>query len=227
MARFDRMQVLNTLLDTGLLPIFSTPDLETAQRIVAACAAGGVGVIELTNRGEGAWHTFTELARFVAAQYPDLILGVGTVMDAPTAALYMASGANFIVSPVLDAETAGVCNRRKVPYIPGCGTASEISTAEALGVEVIKVFPAQEVGGPDFLRAVRGPMPWSRLMPAWGVKATRESITEWIHAGAACLGMGSQLIRREWLAGGDFQAITENVRQVLAWIQAARTSKED
>ena len=151
-----------------------------------------------------------------------VILGVGSVVDAPTAALYIAAGANFVVGPVLNAEIARLCNRRKIAYSPGCGTVSEISDAEELGVEIVKIFPGAQVGGPSFARAVRGPMPWTRLMPTGGVDATEESISGWFEAGVACVGMGSRLITKDLVAAGDFDAIAKKVSQVLAWIEKAR-----
>jgi 2-dehydro-3-deoxyphosphogluconate aldolase/(4S)-4-hydroxy-2-oxoglutarate aldolase len=147
---------------------------------------------------------------------------VGSVVDAPTAAMYIGSGANFVVGPLLNPEIARLCNRRKIAYSPGCGSVSEISQAEELGVEIVKIFPGGQVGGPAFAKAVRGPMPWTRLMPTGGVDTTQDSIQAWIEAGVACLGIGSKLIRKDLVAAGDYAAIEENVRRVLAWIQEAR-----
>ncbi len=223
MARFDRLHVLTTILQTGLVPIFYHPEVEVARRIVRACWDGGARAVEFTNRGDFAPDVFRDLSQWAARELPEVILGAGTVVDAPTAALYIACGANFIVGPTLNDEVARLCNRRKVAYIPGCSTPSEISAAEELGAEVVKVFPAG-VGGPDFIRAVLGPCPWSRLMPT-GVQATPESITAWFRAGVACVGIGSDLIRREWVEAGDWDAITRQVRQVREWIRQARESR--
>jgi 2-dehydro-3-deoxyphosphogluconate aldolase/(4S)-4-hydroxy-2-oxoglutarate aldolase len=222
MAGFDRLTVLNTMLEAGLVPVFYNADLSVAKQIVNACAEGGATAIEFTNRGDRAWNVFTELIAFFEQANPSVILGVGSVIDAPTAALYVASGANFIVGPVLNPEVAKLCNRRKIAYSPGCGSVSEISQAEELGVEIVKIFPGGQVGGPAFVRAVRGPMPWTRIMPTGGVEATKESVQGWIQAGAACLGMGSRLVRKDLVAAGDYAAIRENVRRVLAWVKEAR-----
>jgi 2-dehydro-3-deoxyphosphogluconate aldolase/(4S)-4-hydroxy-2-oxoglutarate aldolase len=222
MAGFDRLTVLNTMLEAGLVPVFYNADLSVAKQIVNACAEGGATAIEFTNRGDRAWNVFTELIAFFEQANPSVILGVGSVIDAPTAALYVASGANFIVGPVLNPEVAKLCNRRKIAYSPGCGSVSEISQAEELGVEIVKIFPGGQVGGPAFVRAVRGPMPWTRIMPTGGVEATKESVQGWIQAGAACLGMGSRLVRKGLVAAGDYAAIRENVRRVLAWVKEAR-----
>jgi 2-dehydro-3-deoxyphosphogluconate aldolase/(4S)-4-hydroxy-2-oxoglutarate aldolase len=162
------------------------------------------------------------LSLYLAQKHPDVILGVGSVVDAPTAALYIAYGANFVVGPLLNPEIARLCNQRKIAYSPGCGSASEIARAEELGVEIVKVFPGTSVGGPAFVRSVLGPCPWTSIMPTGGVDATEESIMAWFGAGVACVGIGSKLIRKEWVAAGDWMAITAQVRKVLAWIQDAR-----
>jgi 2-dehydro-3-deoxyphosphogluconate aldolase/(4S)-4-hydroxy-2-oxoglutarate aldolase len=219
MARFSRLDVLNSLLDIGLLPLFYHTEVETAAEVVAACAQGGARLVEFTNRGELAYPVFTELVRRFAKG--DVILGVGSVPDAPTAALFIAAGANFIVSPSLNPETARLCNRRKIPYLPGCLTPTEIAAAEELGVEICKIFPGN-VGGPEFISAVMAPCPWTRLLPTGGVDATEESVRAWIKAGAAAVGMGSKLITAQALKARDFAAITAKVGQVIGWIKAAR-----
>ena len=222
MARFNRMTVLATMIESGLVPVFYHGEVETARRIVDACAAGGARLIEFTNRGEHALKVFSDLTNYTASKHPQLILGVGSIVDAPTAALFVAHGANFIVGPVLNAEVARFCNRRKIAYSPGCGSASEISAAEELGVEIVKIFPGAEVGGPGFVKAVLGPMPGTRIMPTGGVAATQESVTAWLKAGVTCLGMGSNLIRKDWITGENYGEITATVKQVLEWITAAR-----
>ena len=226
MARYRRLEVLNTIIELGLVPVFYHPDLEVAKQVVSACRAGGARVVEFTNRGDFAFQVYTVLAQHVARAEPDLMLGVGSILDAPTAALYISAGANFVVGPVLNPEVARLCNRRKVPYSPGCGSASEISQAEELGVEIVKVFPGDSVGGPEFVKAVLGPCPWTLIMPTGGVDATQESIRAWFKAGAACVGMGSRLITRDLVAARDFDGISSKVAQVLAWIKEARQGNE-
>ena len=222
MARFSRLDVLNQMIGIGMVPVFYHADVEVAKQIVSACSAGGAKVVEFTNRGDLAFQTFGELVRHFAKADPSVILGVGSVIDAPTAALYISSGANFVVGPILNPEVAKLCNRRKVAYSPGCGSASEISEAEELGVEICKVFPGGEVGGPAFVKAVLAPMPWTRIMPTGGVQATEESVTAWIKAGAACVGIGSDLIRKDLVASGDFAAISAKVAEVIGWVRKAR-----
>ena len=222
MARFDRLTVLNKMVELGLVPVFYNGDVETAKKIIAACAAGGATVIEFTNRGDFAPQVFLELSRHFAEADPNVILGVGSVIDAPTAALYIAYGANFVVGPSLNPEVARLCNRRKVAYSPGCGTATEIAAAEELGVEIVKVFPGSTVGGPAFVKSILGPCPWTRIMPTGGVDATKENITAWFSAGVTCVGIGSKLVRKDLVAAGDFDAIAQKATQVLQWIREAR-----
>lgn len=222
MARFSRLEVLNTIIDTGLVPVFYHGDVEVARNVVKAIATGGSRVVEFTNRGDFAPEVFKELSQYVSQEAPQVILGVGSVIDEPTAAMYIAYGTNFVVGPVLNEAIARLCNRRKVAYMPGCGSASEISYAEELGVEIVKIFPGSSVGGPGFVKAILGPCPWTRIMPTGGVDATEESIKAWFKAGVACVGIGSKLIRKDLVAAGNWAEITATVRQVLDWIKEVR-----
>ncbi len=222
MAKFMKHVVIGKILELGLVPVFYEGDLETAKKIVQACAEGGAKVVEFTNRGDFAYQVFTELAKWVNKEYADVILGVGSVIDPSTAAIYINSGANFVVGPVFNPEIAKVCNRRKIPYSPGCGSASEISQAEEAGCDIVKVFPGQEVGGPKFIKNMRGPCPWVLLMPTGGVDSTRESISAWVKGGAAALGMGSKLISKELVSAGNFEEIAKKVEQCLWWIREAK-----
>lgn len=223
MARFSRLDVLSAMIETGLVPVFYTDNADTGKRIIDACVLGGARVIEFTNRGDLAYRVFSELTVHTIREQPQAILGVGSVLDEATAALYVNSGANFVVGPILNPGVARMCNRRKVAYAPGCATPSEISQAEEFGVEIVKIFPGGQVGGPAFVKAVLGPMPWTRIMPTGGVEPTRESIEAWIRAGTACLGIGSKLVSRELVAGEDWLALTERVAHCLQWIQEARS----
>lgn len=222
MARFSRLTVLQAMLDTGLVPVFYHKDVETAKSIVRACARGGARLVEFTNRGDLAFQVFADLVRWAETELPETILGVGSVIDGPTCALYIACGANFVVGPVLSGEAARTANRRKVAYVPGCGSASEISQAEELGAEIVKIFPGGQVGGPAFVKAVRGPCPWTSIMPTGGVDPTEESLTAWFSAGAACVGMGSKLVRKDLVETGDFGAIEKGVRRTLDLIAKLR-----
>jgi 2-dehydro-3-deoxyphosphogluconate aldolase/(4S)-4-hydroxy-2-oxoglutarate aldolase len=203
------------MLDTGVVPVFYHADAQVAQRVAAAVLAGGCSLLEFTNRGDHAWEVFTELERFCARELPSLILGVGSIVDPGTASLYINCGANFVVGPVLNAEVARTCNRRKIPYSPGCGSASEISQAEELGCEIVKVFPGAEVGGPAFVKAVKAPCPWVSIMSTGGVESTEASLRAWLQAGVACVGMGSNLISSDLVKGGNYEGISARVRATL------------
>lgn len=222
MAQHDRMAVLNAIFNTGIVPVFYNKDPETTIHIVEACAAGGARAVEFTNRGDMAYHVFTEAVRHVMANDIDVILGVGSIADAPTAALYIANGANFVVGPLLNPEVARLCNRRKIAYSPGCGSVTEIAQAEELGVEIVKVFPGTEVGGPAFVKSVLGPCPWTRIMPTGGVDATRESLEAWITAGVAAVGAGSKLITKELVEAKDWDGLTAKVKQSVDWVTEIR-----
>jgi len=222
MARFRRLDVLQAMVQSGLVPVFYHQDLEVAKRIAEAIARGGAKVLEFTNRGEFAYTVFSDLVQWGREKIPELILGAGSILDPGTAALYVNNGANFIVGPVLNAEVARACNRRKIAYLPGCGSVSEISEAEEYGVEICKVFPGAEVGGPGFVKNVLAPMPWSLIMPTGGVERSRASIEKWFKAGVACVGMGSNLIAKELVTAGDFETISKNTAEVLQWIKEVR-----
>ncbi|MBT3342167.1 MAG: bifunctional 4-hydroxy-2-oxoglutarate aldolase/2-dehydro-3-deoxy-phosphogluconate aldolase [Gemmatimonadetes bacterium] len=222
MAKYDRMTVLNSIVDVGVVPVFYHKDPQTTIDVIKACAEGGARCVEFTNRGDLAWKVFVEATEHILDNDLDIILGVGSIVDAPTAGIYISSGANFVVGPLLNPEVAKVCNRRKVPYSPGCGSASEIAQAEELGVEICKVFPGGEVGGPGFVKSVLGPCPWTRIMPTGGVSATRESLEAWFTAGVACVGIGSNLVTKDVVANKDYASLTKHVRQTVTWIEEIR-----
>jgi 2-dehydro-3-deoxyphosphogluconate aldolase / (4S)-4-hydroxy-2-oxoglutarate aldolase len=224
MARFDRLTVLNTILEDGMVPLFFHDEAERAVQIAGALASGGSHVLEFTNRGDFAIEVFTELVKHTEQHFPEQMIGVGSVEDAPTAALFLAHGANFVVGPTFNTEVARLCNRRKIAYMPGCGTLNEIATAEEWGVEIVKIFPGSAVGGPDFVKAALGPRPWMRLMPTGGVTADEENLRAWFEAGVACVGMGSGLISKTLVAKRDFGTLKTNTRTILERIQAIRES---
>ncbi len=221
MARFARLDVYNAVLETGLVPLFYEADPDVAASVAAACASGGARVIEFTNRGEMAYPTFVELVRRASQRDPETIIGVGSVVDAPTAALFISAGTNFIVGQHFNREVAMLRNRRKIAYLPGCASVGEIGQAEEMGVEICKVFPGETMG-PGFIKAVLGPCPWSRLMPTGGVEPTQESISAWIGAGAVAVGMGSKLITGRAVKEGDFGSIQQLVAETIKMIGEAK-----
>ena len=225
MARFSRVKVWSMMEELGLVPLFYNPDLNTSIKVIEAISAGGGKVIEFTNRGDRAFEVFRELVAHFEQADPELILGVGSVLDVATAGLYINLGANFVVGSVTNPEVAKLCNRRKVPYCPGCATPSEVSFAEELGVEICKVFPGSELGGPSFVKAITAPCPWSKIMPTGGVSATKENLKGWFDAGVVCVGMGSALVRSDLMKAEDWQGITDLTARCLAWIREIRAQE--
>lgn len=222
MAKHSRLVTLTRMKAVGLVALFYNSNIDVAKSVVQACFKGGASVVEFTNRGDRALDVFRELATYRDGELSDLILGAGSIDDAFTTALYIAAGADFIVSPLLDTDVAKVCNAHKLPYLPGCGSVTEIHQAHLLGVEICKIFPGAQVGGPAFVKAVKGPCPWTDLMPTGGVSPTRESLTEWFSAGAACVGMGSKLITKELVAAKNYSAIEKKIAEVVALIREIR-----
>lgn len=212
-----------TVYDQAVMPLFYHPDPEVGRQVLRAVYAGGGRLVEFTNRGDFAHETFAELSRFAARELPDLWLGIGSIVDAPTAALYLQLGAKFVVSAALREDVATVCNRRKVAYLPGCASLTEIGRAEELGCEIVKLFPGS-VYGPGFIKAVMGPQPWTRIMPTGGVSASEENMAGWYAAGAVCLGMGSKLIDGKTVAAGDFDALERRVADALALSRKLRNT---
>lgn len=224
--RHTRLQVLNGIVDGGLVPIFTADKLEVARHVVAACAAAGARVVEFTNRAAHACEVFSGLEKFCSSEYPDLVLGAGSIVEPATAAQFINAGAGFIVAPGLNAEVARLCNRRKVAYIPGCSTATEIGVAEELGCELVKLFPADVLGGPAFVKALMGPCRWTSILAMGGLDCTEESLGPWFEAGVACVGMGTRAIPPDAVAEGSYGTVTANVSKALAAIAAIRNRLE-
>ena len=221
MARFKRIEVINKILETGIVPIFYHKDPDICRNVIKACYQGGIRVFEFTNRGDYAHEVFCDLNKWAEKELPDLIMGTGSVIDAATSALYIQLGSNFIVSPILNPDMAKVCNRRKILWSPGCGSASEISNAEELGAEIIKIFPGSSVGGPEFIKAMKAPCPWTSLMPTGGVEPTEENLKAWFEAGAVCVGMGSKLITKDILKDKDWKKLTELTASAMKIVRKA------
>jgi len=221
MKHVSRLQVYQTMLADGMLPLFFHADIHMCRSVVDALATGGVRCVEFTNRGEGALTLFSELTRYCRERHPEVILGVGSIEDSETAALFLAHGAQFIVSPTFNPDIMHLCHRRKVAHIPGCSTPTEIAKAEAAGAEIIKCFPAN-VLGPGFFKSVLAPRPWSLLMPTGGVSLEPDALSRWFEAGAACVGIGGRLIQKEWLEQHNMDALREATHHTLETIAAIR-----
>ena len=218
MAQYKRLEVVKQMQDSGMVPLFYHHDIEVAKSVLKACYDGGARLMEFTNRGDFAIEIFNQLIKYSIAELPGMILGVGSVTDAAAASLYMLSGANFIVTPVFREDIAVVCNRRKVLWSPGCGSLTEIAQAEEMGCEVVKLFPGSTYG-PEFIKAIKGPQPWTSIMPTGGVSTDKDNLKAWFDAGVTCVGMGSQLISKDILANKDYSTLSANVMAALDLIQ--------
>ncbi|MGM0376165.1 MAG: bifunctional 4-hydroxy-2-oxoglutarate aldolase/2-dehydro-3-deoxy-phosphogluconate aldolase [Bacteroidota bacterium] len=226
MAKYTRIEVFQKMQETWVVPVFYHPDIEVAKKVLKACYDGGIRTFEWVNRGDFAHEIFSELNKYALKELPGMMLGAGSVVDEATAAIYIQAGANFIVSPLLNENMARICNRRKIMWAPGCGSLSEISKAEELGAELVKIFPASEVGGPSFVKAVKGPCPWTRIMPTGGVDTSRENLKQWFDAGVTCVGMGSKLFSKELIANGDFESLTQKVKDLTQTIQEIKSANQ-
>lgn len=221
MAKYTKMEVLSAMKETGMVPVFYNGDIETAKAVVKACYKGGVRAFEFTNRGDFAQEVFGELVKYANSELPGMILGVGSVVDPSTAALYIQLGANFVVGPLFNPAVAPICNRRLIPYCPGCGSVSEIGAAQELGCDLCKVFPG-DVLGPAFVKGLRAPMPWSQIMVTGGVKPTKENLEGWFKAGVTCVGMGSNLFPKDVIAAKEWDKITGLCQDALDIIREVR-----
>lgn len=221
MARYDKIQVLKTIEETGIVPVFYNSDPEVSKHVLKACYDGGIRAFEFANRGDFAQEVFAELVKYAERELPGMIMGIGSVVDPATAALYLQLGANFVVGPLFNPEIAPICNRRRVPYCPGCGSVSEVGKAQELGCDLCKVFPG-DVLGPAFVKGLRAPMPWSKLMITGGVKPTEENLSGWFKAGATAVGMGSNLFPKDAIAAGDWQTISGLCKNAIEIVKKVR-----
>jgi len=224
MSKYSRLEVAAVMKQTGLVPLFFHNDVELGKKVLKACYDGGARLLEFTSRGDFAYEVFGELNKYALSELPGMILGVGSVTDAGSASLYMQLGANFVVTPVLREDIALVCNRRKVLWSPGCGSLTEITRAEELGCEIVKLFPGGTYG-PSFVKAIKGPQPWTSIMPTGGVSPTEENLKGWFNAGVTCVGMGSQLISKEIIETKKFEALKNNVQKALLLIKNLKIAK--
>lgn len=219
--RFSKVEVIQAMKATGLVPVFYHKDAEVAKKVVKACYDGGVRAFEFTNRGDFAHEVFGELVKFANKECPDMIMGIGSIVDAPTASLYIQLGANFIVGPLFNPDVAKVANRRLVPYAPGCGSVSEVGFAQEMGCDICKVFPG-DVLGAAFVKNLKAPMPWSNLMVTGGVKPEEANLKAWFSAGVTCVGMGSNLFPAEMIKNEDWAGITQLCAGAIAIIQKVK-----
>lgn len=218
MAQYSRLEVISIMKESGMVPLFYHPSVEIGKKVLKACYHGGARLMEFTARGDFAFEVFSELNKYVTKELPGMIMGVGSITDAAAASLFMQMGANFIVTPSLREDIAKVCNRRKVLWSPGCGSLTEINKAEELGCEIVKLFPG-DTYGPAFVKAIKGPQPWTYIMPTGGVSTEESNLKAWFDAGVTCVGIGSKLISKETLENEDFDNLEDNVKNTIQLIK--------
>jgi 2-dehydro-3-deoxyphosphogluconate aldolase / (4S)-4-hydroxy-2-oxoglutarate aldolase len=210
----SKAQVVRKIIDDGLIAVIRAESRDQAARIAEACAEGGVAALEITFTVPGAAAAIEHLAKEFSNK---ILLGAGTVLDPETARIAILAGAHFVVSPALNPETARLCNRYQVPYMPGAATIAEVIAGMESGADIIKAFPG-EILGPTFIKAVKGPLPQAQLMPTGGVNV--ENVGEWIKAGAVAIGVGSNLTAGA--KSGDYASIVKIARQFVQKISEAR-----
>ena len=219
MGSFGKLTTLNYINDHKVVPVFYDPDIEIVKKITESCYKGGIKILEFTNRGDFAWEVFKELELFCRKNFPEMILGTGSIVDSTLADLYMSLGSNFIVGPVTNSEVAKACNRKQIPYIPGCLTPTEISLAQELGCDVVKIFPADSIGGASFVKSVMAPMPWVKIMPTGGVDTNPDSLKKWFDSGVFAVGMGSKLFTKEIISDQNWELLTKNCKKLSETIK--------
>ncbi len=217
---FTKKQITDTMKSTGLVPLFTHDNADDALQVLQAAYAGGVRVFEFTNRRTNSFEVFSQLVR-QRSKYPDLMLGIGTIMDGPTTQKFIDAGADFIISPIMKLEMAEVCKKNNKHWIPGCATLTEIVTAKENGAEIIKIFPGS-VLGPGFVSSILPVVPDLQLMITGGVEPTEQNLTTWFRSGAMCVGLGSQLFTKDILEKKDWSRLTEKVSNALHIIQQVR-----
>src|SRR6188768_242102 len=210
---FTQQQILDTMKRTGIVPLFTSEDKDEAQQVIETAYKGGVRVFEFTNRKKNSFEVFSHLVT-VAKKYPDLMLGIGTIMDGATTKKFIDAGAHFIISPILKLEMAEVCHAHDKLWIPGCATLTEIVTAKEHGAGVIKVFPGS-VLGPGFISSIMPVVPDLKLMITGGVEPNEKSLSSWFNAGAMCVGLGSQLFTKEIIENKDWSLLEANIASAL------------
>ena len=218
--RFSKQQIIEAMKGAGIVPLFTHDNPDDAQHVLEAAYRGGIRVFEFTNRRSNSFEVFAHLLK-VAKKYPDLMLGIGTIMDGPTTKKFIDAGADFIISPIMKLEMAKVCHEYDTPWIPGCATLTEIVTAKDNGADIIKLFPAS-ILGPGFVSSIMPVVPGLQLMITGGVEPTEKSLSSWFKAGATCVGMGSQLFTKEILAQKDWPLLQQRVTECLSIVKELR-----
>lgn len=221
---FSKQQIVDTMKGTGIVPLFTHDNSAEAQQVLEAAYEGGIRVFEFTNRRKNSFEVFVHLLN-AAKKFPDLMLGIGTIMDGATTQKFIDAGAHFIISPILKLEMAEVCHAHNKLWIPGCATLTEIVTAKEHGAEIIKVFPGS-VLGPGFVSSIMPVVPDLQLMITGGVEPNEKSLSAWFKAGAACVGLGSQLFTKEILQQRNWPLLKQKVEETLSLAKQVRNNRQ-
>jgi 2-dehydro-3-deoxyphosphogluconate aldolase/(4S)-4-hydroxy-2-oxoglutarate aldolase len=224
MKRLSKKEILQLAASQGLLPPFNHTDETAAKKILDAIYAGGLRIIEFTNRSENAVPVFKSLIKHAEKNLPGLIIGIGTIMNAKQAKQFYKAGAQFIVAPVLTKEVGEFCVKNEVLWVPGAATPTEIVQAHEWGAGLVKIFPA-EVLGPAFIKALKAPCPWVKVMPSGGVTLEEENLRQWFTTGIECVAIGSQLFSKEIMEERNFTLLTERIKWLLGTIADVRSKK--
>jgi len=217
-------QIADAIIKQGMLPLYFNSSEEVSLDVLKAIYRAGVKAVEYTNRGDAALANFKKMVALRNAEMPGLLLGVGTIKNMQHANDYMASGADFLVSPGFVPDVAAYCVSNDIFYAPGCMTPSEIIAAENAGIKFIKLFPGNMLG-PEFLTTIKDIFPKLLFMPTGGVDTTKENIEGWFKAGVCAVGMGSKLISKKLMEVKDYSTIESETKKVLELIGSIKPAK--
>ncbi|MCC6288014.1 MAG: bifunctional 4-hydroxy-2-oxoglutarate aldolase/2-dehydro-3-deoxy-phosphogluconate aldolase [Chitinophagaceae bacterium] len=217
-----QQEIAALVKQTGFMPLFTHTDVTVCKNVLKASYDAGVRLFEFTNRNENSFDIFIELRKYCSGSLPGMILGIGTIKNGQQAEQFIHAGADFLISPLINQEIHEVSSKHKKLWMPGCATPSEIGMAENLGINIVKIFPAKQLGGPSFIKAVKAVFPNIQFMTTGGVEPTQEDITAWFKSGAAAVGIGSQLFPADWLDSGQFDKVTAHVKGIIEYINKAR-----
>ncbi len=215
-------QIAALVQQTGFVPLFTHTDISICRNVLKASYDAGVRLFEFTNRNANSFDIFIELRKYCSEQLPGMVLGIGTIKNAQQAGQFIRAGADFLISPLILEEIQQVAAAHKKLWIPGCATASEIGLAEYWGIDTVKIFPARQLGGPAFIKAVKAVFPAMRFMATGGVEPTAEDIGNWFKGGVTAVGIGSQLFPAEWLSKGEYALVTDHIKKIIQYIEKGK-----
>ncbi len=206
----------------GFMPLFSSTDLAVSKNVLKASYEGGVRLFEFTNRSANSFEIFKELRAYCDKEIPEMVLGIGTIKNRQQAQQFIDAGADFLISPLILEEIHEVASKHKKLWMPGCATPTEIGTAENWGIEIVKIFPAKQLGGPAYIKAVKAVFPQMQFLTTGGVEPGADDLKKWFDAGTAAVGIGSQLFPADWLSNNRFDLVTEQIKNIIGFINDAR-----